>query len=39
MDSFYTALSLYRRRKYEESVAVCTGLLEKNPYDQVCILV
>jgi hypothetical protein len=39
MDPFYTALSLYRRRKYEECVAECTELLEKNPYDQVCITV
>jgi hypothetical protein len=36
MDPFYTALSFYRRLKYEECAAVCTELLEKNPYDQVC---
>ncbi|XP_021929150.1 tetratricopeptide repeat protein 8-like [Zootermopsis nevadensis] len=34
MDPFYTALSFYRRQKYEDCASVCTELLEKNPYDQ-----
>lgn len=35
MDNFYLALSLYRRKKFENCVALCSELLEKNPYDQV----
>ena len=38
MDPLYAALSFYRRLKYEECAALCTEILEKNPYDQVCIL-
>ncbi|KAK7792364.1 hypothetical protein R5R35_009964 [Gryllus longicercus] len=34
MDKFYLALSFYHRRKCEECAAICTELLEKNPYDQ-----
>ncbi|XP_014291097.1 tetratricopeptide repeat protein 8 isoform X1 [Halyomorpha halys] len=34
MDTFYEALSLYRRRKFEKSALLCTELLDKNPYDQ-----
>ncbi|KAI8484739.1 PREDICTED: tetratricopeptide repeat protein 8-like [Branchiostoma belcheri] len=34
MDPLYTALSLFRRRRFEDCVTVCTMLLEKNPYDQ-----
>jgi hypothetical protein len=29
------ACSLFRRRKFDECVKVCTKLLEKNEYDQV----
>ncbi len=28
------ACSLFRRRKFDECIKVCTGLLEKNQYDQ-----
>ncbi len=35
MDPMYLAYSFYRRRKFEQCVALCTQLLEKNPYDQV----
>lgn len=31
------ATSLYRRRRFEECVKICTELLERNPYDQVCV--
>ncbi|XP_033115930.1 tetratricopeptide repeat protein 8-like [Anneissia japonica] len=34
MDPLYLAMSLYRRRKYEDCVKICSQLLEKNPYDQ-----
>ncbi|BES94939.1 Tetratricopeptide repeat domain 8 [Nesidiocoris tenuis] len=34
MDKFYEALTLYRKRKFEQCAAACTELLEKNPYDQ-----
>ena len=29
------ATSLFRRRRFDECVKVCSELLEKNPYDQV----
>lgn len=35
MDPLYVALNLFRRRKFEECVDVCTESLQKNPYDQV----
>lgn len=31
MDQFYTAISLFRRKKFEECVNVCNELLQKNP--------
>ncbi|RWS18451.1 tetratricopeptide repeat protein 8-like protein, partial [Leptotrombidium deliense] len=34
MDPLFRALSLFRRRKYEECAEVCTTALEANPYDQ-----
>ncbi|XP_046847761.1 tetratricopeptide repeat protein 8-like [Xenia sp. Carnegie-2017] len=34
MDPLFLALSLFRRRKFEESSALCTELLKKNPFDQ-----
>ncbi|KAJ8871108.1 hypothetical protein PR048_027412 [Dryococelus australis] len=34
MDPLYLALSLFRRRRYEECASICTELLVKNPYDQ-----
>lgn len=39
MDPLFLSLSLYRRRKLDESIEVCTELLKKNPYDQVKFLV
>lgn len=35
LDPMYMACSLFRRRRLEECVEVCTKLLEKNPFDQV----
>lgn len=34
MDPFYEALSLYKRRKYDLCVKLCTAILEKQPLDQ-----
>ncbi|XP_038073225.1 tetratricopeptide repeat protein 8-like [Patiria miniata] len=34
MDPMYMAYSLFRRRKFEDCINICTELLEKNPYDQ-----
>lgn len=31
MDSYYEAISLFRRRKYDQCVDVCNTLLQKNP--------
>jgi hypothetical protein len=35
MDPLFQAMSLFRRRQFEQSVEVATRLLEKNPNDQV----
>ena len=35
MDPLFLAYSFFRRRKFEECIALCSQLLEKNPYDQV----
>ena len=35
MDPLFLAYSYFRRRKFERCVALCTQVLEKNPYDQV----
>ena len=35
MDPLFQAMSLYRRRKFEECAEVASRLLEKNPNDQV----
>ena len=35
LDPMYMACSLFRRRRLEECVEVCTKLLERNPFDQV----
>ena len=35
MDPLFLAYSFFRRRKFEESAALCSQLLDKNPYDQV----
>lgn len=34
MDPLFMATSLFRRRKFEDCVNLCTELLQKNPYDQ-----
>ncbi|CAG9863381.1 unnamed protein product [Phyllotreta striolata] len=34
MDPLYLALSLFRRRRYDKCVEVCTGILDKQPLDQ-----
>ena len=34
MDPLFKALSLYRRRRFEESILVCSNELAKNPLDQ-----
>ncbi|CAH0386517.1 unnamed protein product [Bemisia tabaci] len=34
MDVFYSALSEFRRRKFEDCINHCTQILEKSPYDQ-----
>lgn len=31
----FLAVSCFRRRRFEECAAICSKLLEKNPYDQV----
>lgn len=31
MDQFYLAISLFRRKKFEECINVCNELLQKNP--------
>ena len=35
MDPLFQAMSFFRRRKFEQCVEITTGLLEKNPNDQV----
>lgn len=37
MDPLFMANSLFRRRRLDECVKVCTELLEKNPRDQVFV--
>ena len=37
MDPLFMANSLFRRRRLEECVKVCTDILEKNPRDQVFV--
>ena len=39
MDPLFMANSLFRRRRFEECVKVCTSILQSNPYDQVSIKV
>lgn len=34
MDSFFVAISLYRRRKYDECIDICNDLLQKNALHQ-----
>jgi len=35
MDPMFLAMSLCRRRKFEQCVEICTKILSENPYDQV----
>ena len=37
MDPVFLAMSLCRRRKFEQCVEMCTEILAKNPYDQVYV--
>eukprot|EP00744_Colponema_vietnamica_P015647 GILI01021941.1.p1 GENE.GILI01021941.1~~GILI01021941.1.p1 ORF type:complete len:520 (-),score=157.53 GILI01021941.1:66-1583(-) len=34
MDPFLLALSRFRRRKFDDTVDICTHILDQNPYDQ-----
>lgn len=34
MDTYYEAVSLYRRRKYDQCIELCNGLLQKNVNNQ-----
>ena len=38
MDPMFLAMSLCRRRKFEQCVEICSDILSKNPYDQVGIV-
>ncbi|CAG5134856.1 unnamed protein product [Candidula unifasciata] len=38
MDPLFLAYSYFRRRKFKESVDICTKILAKNPYDQAAWL-
>lgn len=31
IDSFYKAISLFRRKKFDDCINVCNDLLQKNP--------
>lgn len=35
LDPLFMARSLFRRRRFEECVKICSVILQKNPYDQV----
>jgi hypothetical protein len=35
LNPVWLASNKLRRRKYDECIAICTTVLEKNPYDQV----
>ena len=35
MDPFFLAVSRFNRQKFDECIAICSTMLEKNPYDQV----
>jgi len=39
MDPMFLAMSLCRRRKFEQCAEICTEILSKNPYDQVNIII
>jgi hypothetical protein len=38
MDPLFQAMSLFRRRQFEKCVDITTSLLDKNPNDQVRLL-
>lgn len=31
MDPFYQAISLFKRKHYDDCITICNGLLQKNP--------
>lgn len=35
MDPLFMATSLFRRRRFEDCVTICTDILKKNPLDKV----
>jgi len=35
VDPFYMALLRSKQRRFQESVDICTDILDQNPYDQV----
>ncbi len=35
LDPLFMARSLFRRRRFEECVKICSDILQSNPYDQV----
>jgi hypothetical protein len=34
LDPVYIALVMFRRREYDTCVDICTGILDRNPYDE-----
>ncbi len=34
LDPVYVALVMYRRREFDSCIDVCTGILDRNPYDE-----
>ena len=34
LDPVYIALVTFRRREFETCIDVCTGILDRNPYDE-----
>lgn len=37
MDPLFQAMSFFRRRQFEQCAEITTGLLQKNPNDQVIL--
>jgi len=38
MDPFFLATSRFNRQRYDETIDICTQMLDKNPYDQAAWL-
>lgn len=38
MDPFFLAVSRFNRQRYDECIEICTQMLDKNPYDQVGLI-